>query len=96
MIVGKSLTALGGGGLKPEIIVTAQAGAALNLHYRGSSVILQSYQLGAEETKHTFTVNVSETPYVVEDTTNRASAEVLVSAVAQYNVETAANTETNA
>ena len=96
MIVGKSLTALGGGGLKPEIIVTAQAGAALNLYYRGSSIILQSYQLGVEETQHTFTVNVSETPYVVEDTTNRASTEVLVSAVAQYNVETAANAETNA
>ena len=96
MIVGKSLTALGGGGLKPEIIVIAQAGAALNLHYRDSSIILQSYQLGAGETQHTFTVNVSETPYIVEDTTNRASAEVLVSAVAQYNVETAANTETNA
>ena len=96
MIVGKSLTALGGGGLKPEIIVTAQAGAALNLHYRDSSIILQSYQLGAEETQHTFTVIVSETPYVVEDTTNGASVEVLVNAVAQYNVETAANTEANA
>ena len=96
MIVGKSLTALGGGGLKPEIIVTAQAGAALNLHYRDSSIILQSYQLGAEETQHTFTVNVSETPYVVEDATNGTSVEVLVNAVAQYNVETAANTETNA
>ena len=96
MIVGKSLTALGSGGLKPEIIVTAQAGAALNLHYRDSSIILQSYQLGAEETQHTFTVIVSETPYVVEDTTNGASVEVLVNTVAQYNVETAANTETNA
>ena len=95
MIIGKSLTALGGGGLKPEISVTAKAGALLNLHYKDSSIILQSYQLGAEETQHTFTVNVSETPYVVEDTTNRASAEVLVSAVAQYNVETVANTETN-
>ena len=96
MIVGKSLTALGGGGLKPEIIVTAQAGAALNLHYRGSSIILQSYQLGAEETQHTFTVNLSETPYVVADTTNRARAEVPASAVAHYNVEPAANTEATA
>lgn len=96
MIVGKSLTALGGGGLKPEIIITAQAGAALNLHYRDSSIILQSYQLGAEETHHTFTVNVSETPYVVEDATNGTSVEVLVNAVAQYNVETTANAEANA
>ena len=96
MIVGKSLTALGGGGLKPEIIVTAQAGAALNLHYRGSSITLQSYQLGAEETQHTFTVNVSETPYVVEDATNGTRVEVLVSPVAQYNAETAANAEANA
>ena len=96
MIIGKSLTALGGGGLKPEIIVTAQAGAALNLRHRDSSIILRSYQLGAEETQHTFTVIVSETPYVVEDTTNGTSVEVLVSAVAQYNVETAANTEANA
>ena len=96
MIIGKSLTALGGGGLKTEIIVTAQAGAALNLRHRDSSIILRSYQLGAEETQHTFTVIVSETPYVVEDTTNGTSVEVLVSAVAQYNVETAANTEANA
>ena len=95
MIIGKSLTALGGGGLKPEIIVTAQAGAGLNLHYRDSSIILRSYQLGAAETQHTFTVSVSETPYVVNDVTNGASIEVLVNAVAQYNVETAANTETN-
>ena len=87
MIIGKSLTALGGGGLKPEITVTAKAGALLNLHYKDSSIILQSYQLGAEETQHTFTVNVSETAYVVEDVTNSESVEVLVDAVAMYNVE---------
>ena len=86
MIIGKSLTALGGGGLKPEIHVTAKAGALLNLHYKDSSIILQSYQLGADETQHTFVVNVSETAYVVEDTTNGASVEVLVDVVAQYSV----------
>ena len=43
MIIGKSLTALGGGGLKPEIRVTAKAGALLNLHYKDSTIILQSY-----------------------------------------------------
>ena len=87
MIIGKSLTALGGGGLKPEITVTAKAGALLNLHYKDSSIILQSYQLGAEETTHTFVVNVSETAYVVEDVTDGKSVEVLVDAVAQYSVE---------
>lgn len=87
MIIGKSLTALGGGGLKPEITVTAKAGALLNLHYKDSSIILQSYQLGAEETQHTFVVDVSETAYVVEDATNGKSVEVFVDAVAQYRVE---------
>ena len=87
MIIGKSLTALGGGGLKPEIRVTAKAGALLNLHYKDSTIILQSYQLGASETTHTFVVNVSETAYVVEDVTNGKSVEVLVDVVAQYSVE---------
>ena len=96
MIVGKSLTALGSGGLKPEIIVTAQAAAALNLQYRGNSILPQAYQLRVEETQRAVTVRVSETPDVGEDTTKGAGAGVLVSAVAQYNVETAANTGTNA
>ena len=87
MIIGKSLTALGCGGLKPEIRVTAKAGALLNLHYKDSTIILQSYQLGAEETQHTFVVSVSETAYVAEDVTNGASVEVLVDVVAQYSVE---------
>lgn len=87
MIIGKSLTALGGGGLKPEIRVTAKAGALLNLHYKDSSIILQSYQLEAEETQHTFVVSVSETAYVVDDVTNSASVEVLVDAVAVFNVD---------
>ena len=87
MIIGKSLTALGSGGLKPEIIVTAKAGALLNLHYKDSSIILQSYQLGTDETQYTFLVNVSETAYVIEDATNSASVEVLVDAVAQYSVK---------
>ena len=87
MIVGKSLTALGGGGLEPEIHVTAKAGALLNLHYKDSSIILQSYQLGAEETHHTFVVSVSETAYVVEDVTNSSRVEVLVDAVAVFDVE---------
>ena len=87
MIIGKSLTALGGGGLKPEIRVTAKAGALLNLHFKNSSIILQSYQLGASETTHTFVVNVSETAYVVEDVTNGASVEVLVDAVSVFEAE---------
>ena len=86
MIIGKSLTALGGGGLKPEITVTAKAGALLNLHYKDSSIILQSYQLGADETQHTFVVSVSETAYVVEDVTNGKSVEVLADAVAVFDV----------
>ena len=81
MIIGKSLTALGGGGLQPEICVTAQAGAVLNLRYKDSSIILQSYQLGADETQHTFVVSVSETAYVVEDVTN-----VMVDTIAVYEV----------
>ena len=87
MIIGKSLTALGGGGLKPEIIVTAKAGALLNLHYKDSSIIPQSYQLGAEETQHTFVVDVSNIAYVVEDAINGKSVEVLVDVVAQYSVD---------
>ena len=87
MIIGKSLTALGGGGLKPEIRVTAKAGALLNLHFKNSSIILQSYQLGASETTHTFVVNVSETAYVVEDVTNSKIVEVLVDSVAVFNTE---------
>ena len=70
MIIGKSLTALGGGGLKPEIIVTAKSGALLNLHYKDSSIILQTYQLGESETQHTFIVDVSASSYIVEDKTN--------------------------
>lgn len=91
MIIGKSLTAFGGGGLKPEIRVTAKAGALLNLYYKGSSIILQSYQLGAEETQHTFVVSVSETAYVVDDETNGENVEVLVDAVAVFNVEVVYN-----
>lgn len=87
MIIGKSLTALGGGGLKPEICVTAKAGALLNLHFKDSSIILQTYQLGAEETQHTFVVDVSETAYVVDDATNGKSVEVLVDAVAVFDVK---------
>lgn len=88
MIIGKSLTALGGGGLKPEIIVAAKAGGLLNLRYKDSAIILQSYQLGADETSHVFTVNISETAYVVEDVLNNgAYVEVLVNATAQYNVK---------
>ena len=86
MIIGKSLTALSGG-LKPEIIVTAKAGSLLNLHFKDSPIILQSYQLGAEETTYTFIVSVSETAYVVEDATNSASVEVLVDVVAQYSIK---------
>ena len=69
-----------------EIRVTAKAGALLNLHYKDSSIILQSYQLGASETTHTFVVSVSEIAYVVEDVTNGVSVEVLVDVVAQYSV----------
>ena len=87
MITGKSLTALGGGGLKPEIIVTAKAGALLNLHFKDSSIILQSYQLGAEETQHTFVVDVNVTSYVIDDVTNNSYAEVLADMVAQYSVQ---------
>lgn len=87
IIIGKSLTALGGGGLKPEITVTSKAGALLNLHYKGSSIILQTYQLGEAETQHTFVVGVSETAYVIEDATNGETVEALVDSVAQYRVE---------
>ena len=87
MIIGKSLTALGGGGLKPEIRVTAKAGALLNLHYKDSSIILQSYQLSSLEKQYTFVVSGSETAYVIDDITNSSSVEVLVDAVAVFNAE---------
>ena len=86
MIIGKSLTAIVSGGLKPEIIVTAKAGALLNLYMKNSSIILQSYQLGAYETTHTFVVDVSQTSYVIGDVTNNKSIEVLVDSVEQYRV----------
>ena len=86
-IIGKSLTALGSGGLEPEIRVTTKAGALLNLHYKDSPIILKSYQLGASETTHTFVVSVNKTAYVVDDATNIKSVEVLVDTVAQYRVE---------
>ena len=74
-------------GLQSKIRVTAKAGALLNLHYKDSSIILQSYQLGASETTHTFVVNVSETAYVVEDVANSASVEVLVDTVGVFKAE---------
>ena len=74
-------------GLQSEIRVTAKAGALLNLHYKDSSIILQSYQLGASETTHTFVVNVSKTAYVVEDVANSASVEVLVDTVGVFKAE---------
>lgn len=81
------MTALGGGGLKPEIIVTAKAGTLLNLYFKDNSIILKSYQLRVFETTHTFVVNVSGTVYVVEDMTNSGSVEVLVKSVVQHSVE---------
>lgn len=91
MIIGKSLTAIGGGGLKPEIRVTAKAGALLNLHYNGSSIILQSYQLSASETQHTFSVDISETTYIIDDVTNGKSIEVFVDTTALFDVEISYN-----
>lgn len=76
MIIGNGII-LGAVGLKAGIRVTAKAGALLNLHYKNSSIILQSYQLGVSETIHTFMVKVSDTTYVVEDATNGESVEVL-------------------
>ena len=72
---------------KASINVTAKAGALLNLHYKDSSIILQSYQLGASETQHTFKVKVSETAYVIEDANEVSSVIVLVDSVASFNVE---------
>ena len=71
---------------KPKIHVIAKAGALLNLYYKGSSIILQSYQLGSSENNHIFTVNMSDTAYIVEDVTNGKSVEVLVDAVAVFEI----------
>ena len=87
MIIGKSLTAVVSGGLEPEIRVTALAGALLNLRLKNSSIILQSYQLGASETQHTFIVNMSDTAYIIEDVTNGISVEVLVNTVSLFNAQ---------
>ncbi len=87
MIIGKSLTAIVSGGLEPEIHVTALAGALLNLRLKNSSIILQSYQLGASETQHTFIVNMSDTAYIIEDATNGISVEVLVNTVSLFNAQ---------
>ena len=87
MIIGKSLTAIVSGGLKPEIHVTAKAGALLNLRLKNSSIILQSYQLGVSETQHTFIVNMSDTAYIIEDVTNGISVEALMNTVSLFNAQ---------
>ena len=86
MIIGKSLTAIVSGGLKPEIHVTALAGALLNLRLKNSSIILQSYQLGPSETQHIFVVNMSDTAYIIDEATTGNSVEVLVNNVSLFNV----------
>ena len=70
----------GGGGMKPEVIVTAEAGSTLTCG-------TQSYTLGASETTHTFTVALGT--YIVTATkgSDSATETVLVDMVAQYAVE---------
>lgn len=86
-IIGNPIMVGVGANPKARINVTAKAGALLNLHYKDSSIILKSYQLGAKETQHMFVVSLSERMYVIDDITNRSSVEVLVDAVAVFNVE---------
>lgn len=84
-IIGNPIMA--GKSLKAFINVTAKADALLNLHYKDSSIILQSYQLRSSETQHAFNVDVSDTAYVIEDATNGKSVEVLVDVFAVFNVK---------
>lgn len=80
MLIGKAIYAGGAGGLKPEIIVTAEAGSTLTCG-------AQTYTLGASETTHTFTVALGT--YIVTATkgSDSATETVLVDMVAQYAVE---------
>lgn len=79
MIIGKAIYAGGAGGLKPEIIVTAEAGSTLTCGTK-------TYILGASETTHTFTVALGT--YIVTATkgSDSATKTVLVDMVAQYDV----------
>ena len=79
-IIGKAIYAGGSGGMKPEIIVTAEAGSTLTCG-------TQTYTLGASETTHTFTVALGT--YIVTATkgSDSATETVLVDTVAQYSVE---------
>lgn len=82
MIIGKAIYAGDAGGMKPEVIVTSEAGSTLTCG-------TQSYTLGLSETTHTFTVALGT--YIVTATkgSNSATKTIAVSAVAQYAVELA-------
>lgn len=80
MIIGKAIYAGGAGGLKPEIIVTAEAGSTLTCG-------TQTYTLGASETTHTFTVSLGTFVVTATKGSDSATETVLVDTVAQYAVE---------
>lgn len=82
MIIGKAIYAGGAGGLKPGIIVTAEAGSTLTCG-------AQSYTLGASESTHTFVVALGTYTVTATKGGDTASETVLVDMVAQYAVELA-------
>ncbi len=72
------------GGLKPELTVTAPSGSTIDLLQNG--IIVETYTLGTNETRHTFVAKVGT--YIVRRTldTNTAEIEVLIDVVGQYSV----------
>lgn len=70
------------GGLKPELTVTAPSGSTIDI--MKGSIIIDTYTLGASETEHTFVLKIGD--YIVCGTlgTNTKSVEVVIDAVAQY------------
>lgn len=80
MIIGKAIYAGSGGRMKPEIIVTAEAGSTL-------ACGAQSYTLSASETTHTFTVALGTYTVTATKGNNSATKTVIVGTVAQYVVK---------
>ena len=70
------------GGLKPELTVIAPSGSTIDILQNGS--IVDTYTLGVDETKHTFSVNVGTC--IVRGTRDdeTVEAEVVIDVVGQY------------
>ncbi len=73
------------GGLKPELTVTAPSGSTIDLIKNG--IIVATYALGANETKHTFVVKIGT--YTARGTLGAStkSVDVVIDTIGQYTVK---------